>query len=256
LEKVKQVESGGKNIPNQSGKGGKPTTTAFGHFQIIKPTFEGLVKQAGKDNPLFGKTFEEMQADTGLQAEAAKQLTDSNRKFLLSKKLPSSDPALYLAHFLGPGGASRVLAAADRTPIQEVVSPDSIESNPGVFKNVGTAGDLKAWADKKMGNVGYAANGGILRGPTSGYRAILHGSEAVVPLPDGESIPVNLGSGGGGGMDNLGTAIENLRTDLREFVSMQRGQTSGEMSRLLSDLVDLQRRNNSTAERILQVSAN
>jgi hypothetical protein len=78
----------------------------------------------------------------------------------------------------------------------------------------------------------------------------------VVPLPDGESIPVNLGSGGGGGMDNLGTAIENLRTDLREFVSMQRGQTSGEMSRLLSDLVDLQRRNNSTAERILQVSAN
>ena len=257
LEKVKQVESGGKNIPNQSGKGGKPTTTAFGHFQIIKSTFDGLVAKAGKDNPLFGKTFEEMQADTGLQAEAAKQLTDGNRKFLLSRKLPSSDPALYLAHFLGPGGASRVLAAADKTPIQEVVNPGSIESNPGVFNNVGTAGDLKAWADKKMGNVGYAANGGILRGPTSGYRAILHGSEAVVPLPDGESIPVNLRSGGGGGgMDNLGTAIENLRTDLREFVSMQRGQTSGEMSRLLSDLVDLQRRNNSTAERILQVSAN
>ena len=257
LEKVKQVESGGKNIPNQSGKGGAPTTTAFGHFQIIKPTFDGLVKKAGKDNPLFGKTFEDMQADTGLQAEAAKQLTDGNRQFLLSKKLPSSDPALYLAHFLGPGGASRVLAAADRTPIQEVVNPDAIASNPGVFNNVGTAGDLKAWADKKMGNVGYAANGGILRGPTSGYRAILHGSEAVVPLPDGESIPVNLRTGsGGGGMDNLGTAIENLRSDLREFVSMQRSQSPGEMSSLLSDLVDLQRRNNSTAERILQVSTN
>ena len=42
-----------------------------------------------------------------------------------------------------------------------------------------------------------AAVGGILSGPLSGYQAMLHGNEAVVPLPDGKSIPVqNKGSSG------------------------------------------------------------
>ena len=38
------------------------------------------------------------------------------------------------------------------------------------------------------------AQGGISRGPVSGYSEILHGTEAVVPLPDGRSIPVSLDS--------------------------------------------------------------
>jgi len=45
------------------------------------------------------------------------------------------------------------------------------------------------------------ATGGIMSGPSSGFPAILHGTEAVVPLPDGNSIPVaiegNMGGGGG-----------------------------------------------------------
>jgi hypothetical protein len=38
---------------------------------------------------------------------------------------------------------------------------------------------------------GYAV-GGIAQGPTQGYPAILHGTEAVVPLPNGKSIPVEM----------------------------------------------------------------
>ena len=34
--------------------------------------------------------------------------------------------------------------------------------------------------------------GGVARGPQSGYPAVLHGNEAVVPLPDGKSIPVTM----------------------------------------------------------------
>ena len=36
---------------------------------------------------------------------------------------------------------------------------------------------------------GYA-QGGIASGPVSGFSATLHGTEAVVPLPDGKTIPV------------------------------------------------------------------
>jgi len=36
------------------------------------------------------------------------------------------------------------------------------------------------------------AQGGIASGPDSGYPATLHGDEAVVPLPDGRTIPVSI----------------------------------------------------------------
>jgi hypothetical protein len=40
--------------------------------------------------------------------------------------------------------------------------------------------------------VGPMANGGIASGPRSGYLANLHGTEAVVPLPNGRSIPIDM----------------------------------------------------------------
>ncbi len=43
------------------------------------------------------------------------------------------------------------------------------------------------------------ASGGIASGPQSGYPVALHGTEAVVPLPDGRTIPVTMQGGGGGG---------------------------------------------------------
>jgi uncharacterized protein YukE len=42
----------------------------------------------------------------------------------------------------------------------------------------------------------YAASGGVFSGSKAGYPAVLHGNEAVVPLPDGKSIPVSGGMGG------------------------------------------------------------
>ena len=55
---------------------------------------------------------------------------------------------------------------------------------------------------------GYAS-GGVARGPTSGYPTILHGSEAIVPLPDGRSIPVEMKSGGG----DVNNIVVNISSD-------------------------------------------
>lgn len=52
---------------------------------------------------------------------------------------------------------------------------------------------------------GYS-EGGIARGRNAGYPAILHGTEAVVPLPNGNSIPVEMRNGGGG-TNNVGITI-------------------------------------------------
>ena len=42
--------------------------------------------------------------------------------------------------------------------------------------------------------VGPMADGGIASGPKSGFLANLHGTEAVVPLPNGRSIPIDMSS--------------------------------------------------------------
>ena len=42
---------------------------------------------------------------------------------------------------------------------------------------------------------GYAL-GGVAKGPQAGYPAILHGTEAIVPLPNGKSIPVDMKGAG------------------------------------------------------------
>lgn len=51
-----------------------------------------------------------------------------------------------------------------------------------------------------MNPTGYRSysDGGVASGPTAGYPAVLHGREAVVPLPNGRSIPVEMGKGAGG----------------------------------------------------------
>ncbi len=56
------------------------------------------------------------------------------------------------------------------------------------------------------------ATGGIARGPRSGYPALLHGTEAVVPLPNGKDIPVAF-TGNSASTNNIGMTININRDD-------------------------------------------
>ena len=66
-----------------------------------------------------------------------------------------------------------------------------------------------------------AANGAILSGPRSGYQPNLtmHGTEAVVPLPDGRSIPVS-------GSANSGEFMTAQLDKLDELISVMKSQLS------------------------------
>ncbi len=81
------------------------------------------------------------------------------------------------------------------SPITDII--DGIVD--GISGFVGGVGDFLGFAD-----------GGIARGPSSGYPVTLHGTEAVVPLPDGSSIPVTvkgMGGGGGGDTNNINISV-------------------------------------------------
>jgi hypothetical protein len=82
--------------------------------------------------------------------------------------------------------------------------------------------------------IGKFKYGGISAGPSSGYLSMMHGTEAVIPLPSGQNIPVSM-------MGKEDSANE------------QTGIMVDQVSKL-DELVALMRINNATAERILRSS--
>ena len=190
--KIIGAESGGRNIANASGPGGTPNSSAFGVGQMLKGTFEDLARKATPGTSLYGKTFEDMKNDVNLQVAATEEYKKQNASALIKNGFEASDINIYLAHFLGTTGALRTLRANDSAALSSVISQAALEKNPQL-QNLATVSDLKAWAATKLATpVQSAASGGILSGPKSGYQAMLHGTEAVVPLPDGRTIPVQI----------------------------------------------------------------
>jgi hypothetical protein len=74
----------------------------------------------------------------------------------------------------------------------EVVFPDEIKVLPGttpIDVNVIEKSSHAVHSSPEM------VKGGVLSGPKSGYNVTMHGTEAVVPLPDKKGIPVNVQAG-------------------------------------------------------------
>ena len=71
---------------------------------------------------------------------------------------------------------------------------------------------------------GYAT-GGVARGSTSGYPATLHGTEAVVPLPNGRAIPVDMKESGA----TNNNIVVNISTDGQ---SSKEGSSGPDMDKL------------------------
>ncbi len=76
------------------------------------------------------------------------------------------------------------------------------------------------------------ATGGVASGPDSGYAATLHGTEAVVPLPNGRSIPVEMS--GGSGVNNVSVNV-NMTTG--ESSSTGDGEQAYALGRAISTAV-------------------
>ncbi len=112
------------------------------------------------------------------------------------------------------------------------------------------------------------ARGGISRGPSTGYAATLHGTEAVVPLPDGRAIPVKIelpeirnpfaDMAEPTSTPDMEAAVDRMSQQIRTAMEemMRAYRSNPAMESALQELVSLQRSNNSTAERLLQVSVN
>jgi hypothetical protein len=219
LQTAALLESGG----NANAKAG--TSSAAGLFQFTAGTWMETVKAMGKNYTVEDR-FDPVKSTEVMEYFTNKQKSQLERA--TGKAASSTD--LYLAHFLGAGGAGKFLNALNSDPNASAVSfdPRAAAANKSIFYDVSgkersllevynlmgakvakaeNAVANNSWGGKALPdavaslgerntqiaanrNVPQAAWGSILSGPRTGFMAMLHGIEAVVPLQDGKTITV------------------------------------------------------------------
>lgn len=260
LQSIALAESGGRaNVPND-------TSSAQGLFQFTKDTWEGVTNQMGKNWTLEDRN------DPMKAAEAAAFLTRQNAQ-VYEKQFGrgASNEELYALHFLGAPTGPKFLKGLASNPdaiAKDIVGEAAANSNPDIFFEKGTkrARSLaevwniisskqqkgmmgavtgmwgKAPVSQAVSGIPQLNRGGVVSGPDSGFLANLHGREAVIPLPNGDSIPVAFNT-------------QELVRNLNEAVRSSGSSGSSGLTELLSgiqDMVRLQRDQNDLLGRMLQ----
>lgn len=145
MAKNRRAESGGNDQAKAA------TSSASGRYQFTDGTW---LQYHAKVFGNTGETREQILAkkrDGAVQDRLMMELTSDNAKALRGAGLPVNDANLYLAHFLGIGGALKLLRAGPNAPLSEAIDAKQIAANKAVFKGRQTAGDVIAWAAAKMG---------------------------------------------------------------------------------------------------------
>ena len=145
IDSIIGAESGGD--PNAK----NPNSSATGAGQFINSTWADMIARHRPDLA-EGKTPEQILAlrnDPTISRQMTEAYATENGVTLSKAGLPVTPGTQYLAHFAGPQGAVSVLSADPNAPVSSILRPDAIKANP--FLQGMTAGQLQAWADKKMG---------------------------------------------------------------------------------------------------------
>jgi hypothetical protein len=133
------------------------TSSATGLYQFIDQTWLQIVKEAGPDHGLkrYAKAIDksadgsysvdsastkrrilDLRKDPKIAAQMAAEFTDRNAADLkqVLKRAPT-DGELYIAHFMGAGGASRFLSAVERSPdsVAAKLFPRQAAANKPIF---------------------------------------------------------------------------------------------------------------------------
>lgn len=182
-------------------------------------------------------------------AQAYKQATKA--KLNLNSAFRSAEEQAALAASGGQG--ANPIAAPGQSLHQE---GRALDFNPTEVDYLEKMGLLKQYGFNRLQGDPphiFMQDGGIATGPKSGYNAMLHGTEAVVPLPDGKTIPVTMP-----GMESSMASLagsSGQSSELREEMSRQSGLIMNQITRL-DELVALMRNANGISHKILQASTN
>ncbi len=136
--RLRSVESGGRNI-------GSTTSSAFGPYQFTKGTWRDLIAK----HPDLGLTEADRYKPMA-QEKAIRAFTADNIASLKKADIPISAASIYMAHFLGAGGAIRFLNANPNDDARSHVTTKAVTANAAIFKEGRTVEDVVSLFEKKF----------------------------------------------------------------------------------------------------------
>jgi hypothetical protein len=166
--KILNVESGG------NGNAKNPNSSATGAGQFTDGTWLSMIRKYRPDIQGSNADILALRRNNALSAEMTERYAQENNAIFGNAGIPQTETNTYLGHFLGPGGAVSLLKASNDTPVSQVLGADQINANKSILQGK-TVGEVKAWAERKMGGSGAAvdlgrdstiAAGGIPTGAT------------------------------------------------------------------------------------------
>lgn len=168
FQNTRRSESGG----NDNAK--NPNSSATGRYQFLEGTWADLAQR----HPELGLT-PDGRTDPAQQERAMKVFTQENAGTLGKSGVPVNPGTLYAAHFLGAGGAAKVLAGDPNSPVSAYVDPAVVQANPQLADM--TVAQFAQWASEKGGNAG------------GGYQAPVASQPQAAPatgrgMPDRETM--------------------------------------------------------------------
>jgi hypothetical protein len=143
IDQIIGVESGG----NPSAR--NPRSSAAGLGQFIDSTWLSMLAKYRPDLTGSKEELLALKSDPQLSKAMTEAYAAENGQILQGAGHEVTPGSTYLAHFAGPQGAVSVLNADPSAPVGQILGDRVVKANP--FLANMTAGDLRAWADKKMG---------------------------------------------------------------------------------------------------------
>jgi hypothetical protein len=156
IGRISNIESGGLADPYQTGNLAG-ASSAFGRYQFTRGTWIGTYRRLNPNTKESDKQIWAKRTNPALQDRLMVKLTQDNAAGLRRAGLPVNDATLYLAHFAGLGGATKLLRADANTPVERVLEKDQIDANASVLRGR-TVGQVAQWAAEEMS--GAAPSGG------------------------------------------------------------------------------------------------
>ncbi|WP_342711500.1 hypothetical protein AAFG13_06570 [Bradyrhizobium sp. B124] len=199
VDQIVGVESGGDaNARNAN-------SSAAGPGQFIDGTWLDMLAKHRPDITGSRDELLALKTDPALSREMTAAYAADNGGILKGAGLPVTPGTQYLAHFAGPQGAVGILSADPSTPAGAVLGAKVVKANPFVANM--SAGDLAAWADRKMGGKGSAAPMSIA-GPAAAAApaAAPAGASASATAPAQPASPAVQITGSGGGAPAMNLA--------------------------------------------------
>lgn len=185
---------------------GRVKVTTMADEQGMNVTVDPITGEKRIRLPELNKSFEntgnEEVTDSNIKVKKA---SDENTDSTISNTLAVN--ALERSIRMGVSGSDgRSIAASVASSLASTWIGGLTASKGGVFE-------------------GYAA-GGIAKGKKSGYPVMLHGTEAVVPLPDGKRIPVEL-AGNANNQQNNNVSVNVVVNQDGTTETEQNGEAAG-----------------------------